>query len=355
MNSNLLNLGWQFIHSADNLIKKKDKYIGRISAVYKDLFSVITGDGECRAQMAGKQLLNDDAAVVVGDWVILKEAGSRNLLIHERLPRKNAISRKTSGKESREQVMVANLNYLFIVQSLDRNFNLRRLERYLVLARHSRVEPVVLLNKCDLCADYFSYIAKVRRIAPDIPVLAVSGHSGYEMDQVSAFFKPGISACFMGSSGVGKSTIVNYLLGSETQRTSEVRAGDSKGRHATTTRQLFQLPNGGIVIDTPGMRELALWLTSSELDNAFDDIGELSKNCLFKDCHHDSEPGCAVKQAIENGDLDAERFGNYDRMKKEANIRESSGPLGLNQQRKKTRKKISLAVKQVHKMKKRMD
>jgi ribosome biogenesis GTPase len=233
------------------------------------------------------------------------------------LPRRSRFSRKVAGAETEEQVVAANVDVVFLVSGLDEELNLRRIERYLVVARESGAAPVILLNKADLAADPAGHAREVAVAAGDVPVLAISSRTGAGFERLGEYLQPGRTVALLGSSGVGKSSIVNRIVGRDLLPTREVRVHDSRGRHASTTRQLVVLPAGGIVIDTPGMRELQLWDAAGAVPAAFDDVEEIAAGCRFRDCRHAQEPGCAVKEAVAEGRLPAERLANYQKLVEE--------------------------------------
>jgi len=232
------------------------------------------------------------------------------------LPRRGAFRRKTAGAVTDVQIVAANVDLAIVATALPHDVNLRRIERYLTLAWESGAVPLVLVTKADLVDDTEPALATVRAIAPGVDVLAVSTYTGTGMDELRARLQPGITAVLIGSSGVGKSTLVNALLGAERQRTADVREGGG-GRHTTTHRELLDLPGGGFLIDTPGMRELQLWSADEGFESAFDDVAELAEQCRFRDCAHESEPGCAVLAAVERGALDAARLDSWHRLRRE--------------------------------------
>ena len=244
-----------------------------------------------------------------------KDGDSR---IIKTLERKTYFSRRDPDKGRGEQAVAANFDYVFIMQSLNHDFNPKRLERYLTAARQSKAEPVIVLTKADLTDDYLSYIIDASNVAPGVTTCIISAKTGYGMDELAPYLQKGKTLVFLGSSGVGKSSLVNALAGETIMGTNGIREDDGKGRHTTTHRELIMLNNGAMIIDTPGMRELGMWDVTEGLGDAFSDIEELSQRCRFRDCRHENEPGCAVREAIENGALDESRFESYRKIKTEA-------------------------------------
>jgi ribosome biogenesis GTPase / thiamine phosphate phosphatase len=238
-------------------------------------------------------------------------------VIHAVLPRKTQLCRKTSGREMEEQVLVANIDVVFVVQGLDATFNPRRLQRHLLMAREGGALPVVLLNKTDLCPEIESLRATVREAAGETPVISLSALTGENMEGLKAWLNPGRTIVFIGASGVGKSTLINRLCGEDLQPTADVRGSDSKGRHTTTCREMLLLPNGALVIDTPGMREFHLWTAEDGLQETFPDVEELAVQCHFPNCAHTSEKRCAILEALSTGRLAQERYDNYMKLKQE--------------------------------------
>lgn len=281
----------------------------RVALAGRERFLVWTESGEAEATATGRLRHRSEDWPVVGDWVAL-EQGCR---IAQVVPRRTAFSRKQPGTATREQVIAANIDVLFVVCGLDGDFNPRRIERYLLLAWESGARPVVVLNKADICADVTTAADRITEVASGAPVLAVSAREGSGLPGLEAHLKPGLTAAFAGSSGAGKSTLLNRLLGREQQLVQEVREGDSRGRHTTVRRELFLAPIGWLLIDTPGLRELQLWGSPDSADAAFADIATLAAGCRFRDCRHQGEPGCAVAAS----GIDQARLANYTKLQRE--------------------------------------
>lgn len=289
---------------------------GRISSVNRNGCKVYTKDGEVRARVSGR-LRQDGLHPVVGDWVAISKDNSGTCTVHAILPRKSKISRKDAGRATAEQVIVANIDIAFIMTSLNRELNMRRLERYLAIVRQSGADPVIVLNKSDICDNICARINDVRAIAPDVPIHAISATEDIGIGPLSLYLQEGKTVVLIGSSGVGKSTLINALYGLERQKVGAIREDDSRGRHITTVRELILLEKGGVIIDNPGMRELQLWNAREGLHNTFQDIEELAVKCKFSDCRHETEPGCMIRKAIEEGRLPEVRFESYRKLQRE--------------------------------------
>jgi ribosome biogenesis GTPase / thiamine phosphate phosphatase len=341
----------------------------RVLAQHRHSYSLWTAAGEADAELAGALLYRAEAAdlPVVGDWVAVRQYSPADMaIITDVLPRRTKFSRKASGTSGEEQVIAANIDLLFIVCGLDHDYNLRRLERYLIAAAQSGAKPVIVLNKADLCkadlhhADLETRIAEVEAIAADFPVLAISALSGSGQKNSAETLLPmiaaGETAALVGSSGAGKSTIVNQLLGTAAQATQPTRESDSRGRHTTTHRELFFLSNGGLILDNPGIRELQLWTQdlrqgsrhypqTTAVDEAFPEIEALAATCAFRDCTHIAEPGCAVQQALASGEIDDARWRSYLKLQRE--LRHAAAQLDPNLRRteKERWKKLCSGVK----------
>ncbi|MFZ7134154.1 MAG: ribosome small subunit-dependent GTPase A [Eubacteriales bacterium] len=294
-------------------------FIARVSIQHKGLYKVMTQKGEFTAEISGKLLydnVSQNNLPVVGDWVLVNKENSEkgNIIIHHILHRKSCLERKEAGKRSRSQVIAANVDTVFICMSMNNDFNLRRLERYITIVWDGGAVPVVVLTKVDLCHDRERLFHEVRQVACGVDIITTSTLDEEGYTDVYPYIHQGKTVAFIGSSGVGKSTLINALLHMKVLETKEVR-NDDKGRHTTTHRQLFILPQGGIVIDTPGMRELQL--SGGDIEHTFSDIEELSKECKFTDCRHEKEPGCKVKEAIEKGIINENRLNSYKKLLRE--------------------------------------
>ncbi|WP_245884478.1 ribosome small subunit-dependent GTPase A [Tumebacillus permanentifrigoris] len=296
--------------------------VARVALEHKHLYRVYSEHGDLLASVTGKmrhEALGREAYPAVGDWVVISarpEEGKAT--VHGILPRFSKFSRKVAGNTTEEQIVAANVNTVFLVMALNNDFNIRRLERYLVAAWESGANPVVILTKSDLCDDIEDKISDVESVAFGVPIHAISSELNQGLEQLQPYIGEGKTVALIGSSGVGKSTLVNRLCGEDRMMTKEVREGDDRGKHTTTYRELIRMPQGGLLIDTPGMRELQLWeADESSLSGSFADIDELASACFYRDCKHHNEPGCAVQRALESGTLEQARFQSYLKLQKE--------------------------------------
>ncbi|MGA9141934.1 MAG: ribosome small subunit-dependent GTPase A [Methanocella sp.] len=320
---------------------------GRVSTVYKSNYKVHLKEGEVRARVSGN-IRKSGTLPAVGDWVAVSRDTAGSFTIQAVLPRKSKFSRKDTGRVTGEQVIVTNIDTVFIMTSLNKDFNLRRLERYLAIAKDSGAEPVVVLSKSDVCDDTAQKIDEVREIVPDVNAFAISAVGGKGLEQLSPYLQEGKTVALIGSSGVGKSTLINVLAGRERQKVGEIREDDSRGRHVTTERELILLENGGIIIDNPGMRELQLWDAGKGLQDLFRDIDELARRCRFSDCKHETEPGCAIKAALRDGTLSEKRLESYRKLQKElAAVERKKNPELMIEDKKKW-KQIAKTAKEIN-------
>ena len=357
MNQSLEQYGWNDFFAEGFAPYAAEGYgVGRVLLQHNKIYALYTEGGETEAEVTGR--LRHEAAgphelPAVGDWVVTRERGTDGtLMIHAVLPRRSKFSRKMPWSWADEQVVAANVDTVFLVAGLDGDYNPRRIERYLIMAWESGARPVVVLNKSDLDPEGAAErAAEVERVAPGVSVVLLSAKHDEQLAQLEPFVGPGRTVALMGSSGVGKSTIVNRLAGADVQRTAEVRAGDSRGRHTTTHRQLMLLPGGGLVIDTPGMRELQLLVSERGMRETFEEIEALAARCRFTDCRHADEPGCAVREALASGALDAERYGNYCKMQREMEATAARQDQRLAQERKERTKRIMRAYNKNYKRK----
>lgn len=312
-----------------NPLKMKDFQITRVSGVHQNSYSVQLDSDEIFAELTGNLMFNIESPLdypTVGDWVYVQFFNQNHLaIIHEIIPRKTMLKRKMAGKKVSYQLIAANVDIVMIVQSLDQDFNLRRLERYLAITREGDIQPVVLLSKSDLVSQKEIEVKKsdIFSIMPDIKVIPFSNQDNYNLDRVTGLLEPGKTYCLIGSSGVGKTTLLNHILEENKFKTRQVRK-DGRGKHTTTYRQLITLVNGATIIDTPGMRELGLVDSHKGISQAFPEISQLACQCRFKNCTHIVEEGCAVLAALSNSALSQERYQNYIKIKKESAYYEMS-------------------------------
>ncbi len=296
-------------------------YPARVTEQHRDLYRLLCEEGELTAEVSGKLIYSAEERLdfpAVGDWVMIDRLNkcAGNAVIRRILSRRSLFVRKAAGTSGDAQIVAANIDTVFICMALNSDFNLRRLERYLAISWESRARPVVVLTKADLCEDLPEKLRAVSAVSAGAELAVCSAIAENGWRDVEPFIEKGRTVAFIGSSGVGKSTLINKLLGREALATREIREDDGRGRHTTTHRQLLLLPGGGLVIDTPGMRELQLF--TSDLSKTFEDIEGLAGKCRFKDCSHDSEPGCAVRAAVEAGILSEKRLESYVKLQRES-------------------------------------
>jgi ribosome biogenesis GTPase len=350
---NLKQLGWSDFFQ--DQLTENDKHLVPARVARQDLsgYLLFSDRGPLIASLPGKfrhGLKSKAELPGVGDWVLVTQLADEpdRAVIGKLMRRRSQFSRRSAGERLDEQIIAANIDTAFIVSGLDDNFNLQRIERYLLLAWDSKATPHILLNKADICSDLEAKVELVRQVAPGVDISTLSAQTGQGIELLRSCIPIGQTGALLGSSGVGKSTIINTLLGVERFQTSSVREGDSKGRHTTTFREMAHIPGAGLIIDTPGMRELQVWGDESSLSHTFDDLGELASLCKFRDCSHDNEPGCAIKAAIKSGDLDEARVISYRKLQAElkhlaqqqdvkARIERKSGRKGSSRTHKKPR------------------
>ena len=334
--------------------QKPDFSIARITRVDRNRYLVRNEENEIQGEPTGKLLFFTDSTQdlpCVGDWAYVQYYNDGTLaIIHELLPRKTYLRRKSAGNTVDYQMIASNIDIAFIIQSCDFNFNLRRMERYLVMAKEGHVDPIILLSKSDLVSseELEKRISEIRQAQISARVIAFSNKTAIGLEAVQSVLERGKTYCLLGSSGVGKTTLLNHLLGREVFETNPVREKDSRGRHTTARRQLIVLDNGALLIDTPGMRELGMIAVSTSIDDSFSDIHELSQNCRFNDCTHSVEVGCAILLAVQNKELNEERYQSYMKLMKESKFHQMS----YVERRKKDKqfgKMIKTAMKQIKK------
>ena len=310
----------------------------RVVATYTHLYRLVTAEGEKLGSVSGRLrhvARGPQDFPATGDWVVAElRSGDDRATIHDVLPRASCFSRRAAGARAEEQVVAANVDTVFLVAGLDGDFNPRRVERALVLSWESGASPVVVLTKADLCADVAARRQEMEAAAAGVPVVVTSASTGEGVEDLGAHLVRGRTVALLGSSGVGKSTLVNRLLGYDRQRTLTVRESDDRGRHATTFRELIPLPSGALVIDTPGLREIQLWAGEESLGDAFADVAERASACRFRDCRHEGEPGCAVQAAVDAGTLDPARLASYHKLGRELRHLEIRQDVGLQQAQK---------------------
>jgi ribosome biogenesis GTPase / thiamine phosphate phosphatase len=317
----LKRLGWNSYFDALWQARERPEWLpARVISQQRGLWRIAGDFAECWAETSGTLRAAAETGgdwPAVGDWVAAEMLSGGRPLIQEVLPRRSKFVRKVAGRRLEEQVIAANVDTAFVVMALDGDFNVRRLERYLAQCFESGAKSIVVLNKADDCGDLAARVAEVESIAAGLPIFSVSARTGDGVNALDAFLMPGQTIVLLGSSGVGKSTLVNHFLQRDAQAVQTVRASDSRGRHTTTSRELFALPGGALLIDTPGLRELQLWDAAEGVEQAFSDIEELAAQCKYGNCGHTTEPGCAVQAAIAEGRLDEGRLENQRKLERE--------------------------------------
>jgi ribosome biogenesis GTPase len=325
--NDLTEYGWEATLAAAFEVYAGEGLVpGRVVRQSRDRSTLVTADGETMGEVSGRfrhRAIGPSDFPAVGDWTAVRPIESGPSLIEAILPRRSAFTRKAAGEAIEAQVVAANVDTVFLVSGLDGDFNVRRIERYLTTAWSSGAAPVIVLNKADLRPDFEGAVAEAASVAPGVPIVAVQALAAGGLDGLAMYLAAGRTVAFLGSSGVGKSTMINRLLGEERFQTAEMsNAAAGRGRHTTTERELVRLPSGALLIDTPGMRELGLWADDDGLDRTFDEIEALASQCRFPDCSHEREPGCAVKAAVESGALDAGRWRSYLKLRRELRFME---------------------------------
>jgi ribosome biogenesis GTPase / thiamine phosphate phosphatase len=353
----LKNYGWnEFFEAYFSEFTEEGFVPARISVEHRNYYEIYSELGELTAEKAGKLFYNNEDTgelPAVGDWVVIKQLPNEDkAVIHAVLPRKSKFSRKKAGETTVEQIVAANVDYVFIISSLNQDLNFRRMERYLALAWDNDVKPVILLSKADICDDIYARLAETEERLVGTDVHVISALNGAGLEDLHKYFEGNKTVAVIGSSGVGKSTLINSLLNREVMDVSEIGLYKDKGRHTTTHRELSVVPGGGLIIDTPGMREIQLWEGSDGLEELFEDIEKLTLECKFSDCKHESEPGCAVLAAITSGELEEGRFKSYKKLQNEIKYFARKQDRKAQLEEKKKWKKISLLGKQIGKFKK---
>ncbi len=328
----LPELGWTAEFAADYAPYQKDFEVGRVAVVHRNLCRIFTKHGELEAAISRKLQtdLTDETGKtrfhlveiaqfpVVGDWALIRYSKKDGrALVYGILPRRTKISRNDPGRKTNEQVIAANIDTVLLIMALNLDFNLRRIERYLAILYNNAVDPVIILNKTDLVKNARAQAKKVRDVAAGVPVILISALKNKGLAQLKPYLIQGRTCIFLGSSGVGKTTLINTIIGEERYAVQEISERRDRGKHTTSAREMIVFPNGGIIIDTPGLRRIDLWHDQAGFDDVFADIIELAASCNFRNCTHTSEPGCAVQAAVESGSISPKRIANYRKLQTE--------------------------------------
>ncbi len=346
--------GWSpFFEVENEKLQSMGLVPGRIIKENRNIYEIITNSGKFTSKVSGSFLYKATSKSdfpTIGDWVGVKI--DNNIAVIEcLLKRKSAFSRKSAGDISEEQIIAANIDHIFLVFALDggRNYTPGAVERFLTRAWDSGANPIIILNKSDLCSNSHDFVIETELLAPGVPIILSSTINGDGLQEIKQYITSGETIGFTGFSGVGKSALINALSSSEIMKTGEVRTGDHKGKHTTTHKELILLPNGGILIDSPGLKELQLWGDESSLEDTFSDIAELALHCKFRDCTHSGEPGCAVTDAISMGNLNERRLHNYNNMKKELRYTEARSKMSANAVEREKWKPVAKIIKKITK------